>query len=235
MRSCFRKSARVLARAAFVAVAVSVSAAQALVLPFVEEVTISPAAIAADPVLASYRAFDLKVTIDPGDQFLVAGMTSILSSGSFYSPVGGGTTPVLNASGNLLFDTYVTIPLFNPATPTDPFFAAPGRYSPNPGAPLMPSAGGQTNTVDITWGALGGSGSAGVYTIGRFTLSPDANGPISGEIRTRNFLTGGVPFDTSFFYNTGIVGGRFGSITVPEPVFAAFAAPLLLLRRRRAA
>lgn len=235
MRSCFNKSARALARAAFVAVAFSVSAAQGIVLPFVEEVTISPAAITADPALANYRAFDLKVTIPQGDQFLVAGMTSILSSGSFYSPVGGGTTPVLNASGNLLFDTYVTIPLYNPATPTNPFFAAPGRYSPSPGPAIMPAAGGQTNTVDIVWGALGGSGSAGVYTIGRFTLSPDANGPITGEIRTRNFLNTGVPIDTSFFYDTGIVGGRFGSITVPEPMFATFAAPLLLLRRRRAA
>lgn len=209
----------------------------AIVLPFVQEVPIPASALSGpngDPALANFRCYDLMITISEGDQFLVAGMVSTLLPGQFYSPPAGGLTPGLTP-GALEYDTYLTIPLFNPANPTNPFFAAPGRYTPNPGPPIMPRFGEQTNQIDITWGALGGSGTAGTYTIARLTITNDATGELEGEIRTRVFLNNGVPFDTSFFYGTQFVDGQLRPIVIPEPATAALVLPALvgLWRRRR--
>lgn len=214
---------------------VLVSAVEAAVLPYVVEVPIDSSAVSGpngDAVLADYRCFELRVTIPQGDQFLVAGIASTLASGSFYSPQGGGDLPVLNATGKLLYDTYVTVPLYNPATPSNPLVGIPGRYTPVPGAAIFPRFGQQASTIDVVWGALGGSGTAGEYTVARFTLSPDANGPISGEIRTRQFVTGSNPITTSFFYNAAVQDGVFRPIVLPEPALGALAPGLGAFFRR---
>src|SRR6478672_1089700 len=65
--------------------------------PTLVPVTISAAALAADPNLANYKTFDLQVTLDPGERWIATDMDAQLTSGTFYNVSnanGGDTVPI---------------------------------------------------------------------------------------------------------------------------------------------
>src|SRR5690242_18691842 len=86
------------------------------VQPYFAPVPISAEALAADPALANFNCWDLRVAVAgiSSERFTVATMHAPLAPGTYYSPVGGGDIPIAPVTDNLLYDTYVTIPGYQP-------------------------------------------------------------------------------------------------------------------------
>src|SRR5206468_1989950 len=81
------------------------------VTPSVVEVPISAAALAADPALADYRCFDLRLTITPGDKWAGCDMRANLTSGDFYNvpyPINAPIPALWPAYPHFEFDTFVS-------------------------------------------------------------------------------------------------------------------------------
>ena len=104
----------------------TLGSAQGHVQPYYAQVPISSAAIAADPSLANYTSWDLRVAVTSTngtpDRFNVADWETGLNSGNFYSPVGGGDIPVVPTTANLAYDTYITVPGHVPGDDTIPIY-----------------------------------------------------------------------------------------------------------------
>jgi hypothetical protein len=163
------------------------------VQPYYAPVPISAAAIAADSTLANYKTWDLRVSVTSTagvpDRFNVADWETALTSGNFYSPVGGGDIPVVPTTANLAYDTYVTVPGHVAGDDTIPVYIPGSGDLSGPGSQtaIFPRASTPTKTeqqtaLNAVWGTLGNPLNNGDFPIARFTVSNDANGPIIGYI-----------------------------------------------------
>jgi hypothetical protein len=199
--------------------------------PYYVQVPISAAAVAADPSLANYNCWDVRVALSgtPVDHFTVADFESILSSGSFYSPPGGGDIPVSPTPPSLAYDTFVTLPGF--AVGMNPqLIYIPGSgdmLQPGSNVAKFPRAGEQQSQFSVVWGTPDHSLQPlnGDYLIAQLTVSKDAAGPVVGYIGASS---SSLPqFAPSGFFSNGV-------IVVPEPatVGAIMIAALFLYRGR---
>lgn len=135
-------------------------------------VTISQAALTADPSLANFQTFDLKVTTTGADDWLSGDLYIVLKKGSLYLPSGHSNTAQQSLWGSnpkLQFDTFVTAPNF-----TSPIVLGSSH------------SGSQTavftsTVIDVAWGDIATT-AAGTYTVARFTLTKDADGVITGRV-----------------------------------------------------
>ncbi len=188
---------------------------------FLAHIPISPAAIAADPTLANYQTWNLRVSVPPGENWGYTGTRATLTQGTFYNSVFGSEFPhpqVWSVLPQLRYDTFIT----KAADPDDDStFGAPDA---NPGA--FPGTGGprvfSDTVVSAVWltpsGVLSGPGE---FTVARLTFSLDAQGEMIG------FTAGRAP-------QTPQVNWSF-TIPVPEPAGAALFAvvALAIIRRKR--
>jgi hypothetical protein len=186
-------------------------------------VPISPAAIAADPTLANYQTWDLRVNIPQGQHWGFSGFEANLTAGQFYNHEFGGRTPqpqLWSAFPQLRYDTFVT----QAANPNDDStFIAPTITSGFPNPPLQVVFIDQR--ISIVYHAQPGPGVAGpgAFTIARLTFRDDSVGTIVGDSVARP---------------TGLVVPFAFTIPVPEPAGAACvlsAAWALCARRHRSA
>jgi hypothetical protein len=176
----------------------ALTSANAHVQPYFTPVAISPEALAADPSLANYKTWDLRVSVTstPGstkqDRFNVATLDSALNTGSFYSPVSGGDIPVIPNPANLAYDTYVTVPIFQPGM--SPYLIQiPGSSDLlGPGSPiaLFPRVGAQQSRLSVTWATDFSQSNLynGDYAIARLTVTNDASGPVAGYVLSNDVL-----------------------------------------------
>lgn len=144
------------------------------VTPNFVEVPISAAAIAAEPALADYRTFDLRVHLSAGDRWNIAGFEAVLSQGEFYRFENAGTTnPAIWAiHPQAEFATFVCVNDFG---------------MPNSG--LLPYVGAVGTTIhtatrfNVVWATIGGTpADANDFTIARLTVRNDAVGSLYGEV-----------------------------------------------------
>lgn len=204
------------------------SVASATVTPQWVPVPISAAAIAADPTLANFRTYDLKVTQTGGEHWVGADLEVQLTSGKFYVPPANNQlwakSNLWAASPNLEFDTFVTSPdsLANPSpqdgTPAGGHILILGQGSyPVPGqpggSPVMPDATNSKDQINISYGDLYSNQTAfgdGTYTVARLTMSNDAGADIGGRV------TGNQTFNGNSI-NTYYYPQLFHVAPVPEP------------------
>ena len=143
------------------------------VTPSLVAVPISAAAIAADPSLANDKTFDLQVTLDKGERWLVADLDVKLSKGSFYE---SNSQDQEYAQENLW--------QFVPQLQYDTFVTAGNWDKPEILGSFKPSSEDavfSSNEVNVTWGALSDTGT-GTVTIARLTVSSDAVGTVVGDV-----------------------------------------------------
>lgn len=223
-------------RLSFVLALLSAGVAGAAVTPSLVEVPISPAAVAADPTLAGFRTYDLQATITDGDRFLVAGIILGLSQGTFYSPEFGHHVPsppaAVAAYPFLEFDTYISAPNY---THNVTVFNIPGRLF-GTGAAQFPTYGEQQAIINVVWGQPQGSPGQGTFTFARLTVSADAEGALTGDVRAIRNPGQSNPINHVLGFTAPLSRGSFGSMTIPEPTAAAAVATLAMLglcRRRR--
>jgi hypothetical protein len=164
-------------------------------------VAISAAAVAKDPALANYKTYDLQVSLSKGERWLSTDAKLVLTKGSVYE---SNTADAQYAQSNLWsvfpqleFDTFVSasdfqkpviLGSFDPATQTPKF---------------------SSNEVNVTWGALGDSGS-GTFTVGRFTVSNDAVATLAGQ--TASSLTANAK-PVKFNFTIGSASASLSSIS----------------------
>jgi len=151
---------------------------------YFEQVAISQAAISADPVLAGFESWDVKIRVYPGDGYTISDLIANLASGSFYNvPVAeaepdGGNGNVAHPGlwdrqPNLEYDTWVATPFMRVEDTR-----IPGRGDDQPGPPVF-----SDTQISLTWGELANPHSgAGDYTIARLTASAGAAGALRGRI-----------------------------------------------------
>jgi hypothetical protein len=161
--------------------------AQARVQPYYVQVPISAAAVAADPALANYKTWDLRVAVSntgsTPDRFNVADFETGLFSGNFYSPAGGADIPIVPQTANIPYDTYVTVPGYVPGGSLKIYIAGSGDLTgPGSPTPIFPRFGEQQRALNVVWGTLGNPMYNGDYQIARLTVSNDATGPIVGYV-----------------------------------------------------
>jgi hypothetical protein len=187
---------------------------------------ITPAALAANPQLATAVSVSLVVTLTGDSLFNVAGMkftANDVEVNGFFNQVPFGSDHKPNAAlvaafPDLEFDTYV-------ATTTDQIATVPGRYV-GTGAALVSAP----NEINVAWGATPNTGPLGgvdlevarVTYFGIAQYSGDFTVAIEGAIRD------------SVNPNTDIPIPRFPNFQIPEPSCAAavlVAAPLVGRRR----
>ena len=150
--------------AACSAVATSASAA---ITAFWQQNPITPAAIAASPVLANSQSWSLHVTTD-GD-WASAGMRAVLPSGTFFNHgFGGNTRPnpnLVSAAAGLPYDTYVSGP-GDSGDPDDPNNNPPGLLGGHPAGSTQSLSGA---TFSASWFNLTPD-PGGTYEIARLTF-----------------------------------------------------------------
>ncbi len=190
------------------------STAHGIVQPYFMQVPISSAALAADPSLANYTSWDLRVAVSgiPSERFTVASLYGPLSTGTYYSPVGGGDLPVVPVTPNLAFDTYVTIPGYQPGANPN-LIGIPGKadgYGTGPAD--FPRAGGQQSMLSATWGSLDINSGNGDFAIARLTVSKTAVGSATGFVMSNVNLTAQLGFNLSFA--NGMVAANGGSFAL---------------------
>jgi hypothetical protein len=187
--------------------------------------TISPAAIAADPLLANMQSWSLVATTD--GNWASAGMEAILPAGNtFYNPaLGGNFRPnpaIVAAFPNIEFDTYVSAPA---DTGTGGAPAVLGFF---PEAPGTGDFGGTSGRFSVSWGDLV-EDAPGTYQIARLTF------PIGVIPNVRNLDPDPNQVNPS---RTSQVNPASDVVIpdIPEPASLGLvaAAGLLGLRRRRA-
>jgi hypothetical protein len=139
-------------------------------------VTISQAAISADPTLANCKTYDLQVTLDPGERWIATDMDAELTSGGFYNVSdanGGSTVPVKqlwSQHPQAQFDTFVSASNFQIPTVL-------GQFN-----PAAHNGGTFTSTsTNVAWGAVSDTGT-GTFTVARLTFTATANGTITGDM-----------------------------------------------------
>jgi hypothetical protein len=184
----------------------------------VAPVSISPAALAADPALASFKTWDLRVHVGPGERWSATGFEATLTRGALYNPPGSSNFPqasLWTALPNLRYDTFLT----QPADPNDDAsFTQPnlfGRFD----DPTQPATFGDTH-MSVTYAFRPGFANFGQgdYTVARLTLSNDATGSLVGKMYALEGAT--VPF--SFV------------LPLPEPTTGVLLVATLGLLARRA-
>lgn len=196
--------------------------AQGRVQPYYAPVPISADAIAADPSLANYETWDLRVAVSSNvgttalDRFQVSQLNVALSAGNLYSPVGGADVPVAPASANLPYDTYVTVPTFQLGANqglngilllgTSDLFPGPGSN-----VPIMPRAGEQQSTMSVAWGTLNPTLYNGDYPIARITVSKNATGPLAGYVLSKQTGTLDQQNFATLSFNNGVLTADPGS------------------------
>lgn len=184
------------------------------------QVPISPAAIAADPVLANHQTWDLRVNVDPGHTWSATGFTVRLSNGRFYNPAIGSQGPlphVWDLFPHLRHDTFIT----HAARPEEPStFALPLIQSGYPYPPVTPWVfNDEEMSLIYTWTAAQSSG-PGTFTVARLTIPNGATGTLVGEshqFRFQTTTTEILPF----------------TLFIPEPSGAAALATFATLARSR--
>jgi hypothetical protein len=187
----------VITRLAFSAVVFAAAAhATAAIETFLAPVAISPAAIAADPTLANYQTWDLRVDVPAGQNWGYTGTRATLAQGSFYNSAFGSDFPhpqLWALFPQLRYDTFIT----KAADPDDDSTfgapdANPGKF-PGTGEPRVFS----DTVVSAVWltpsGVLSGPG---VFTVARLTFTLDAQGLMigfTGDRPTTEHLTWSFP------------------------------------------
>ena len=138
-------------------------------------VPISADAIAADPVLANCKTYDLQVTLDPGEHWIATDMDAELTSGGFYNAgasIGGSTAPtkiLWSQHPQLQFDTFVSASNFQIPTILGEF------------KPLGHTAVFSSMSTDVSWGAVGDTGT-GTFTVARLTINNNSSGTVVGDL-----------------------------------------------------
>jgi hypothetical protein len=189
--------------------------ANAAVSVFLAPVPISPAAVAADPVLAGFQTWDLRVVIPSGSNWEGAGIRAQLSTGTFYNSPLGGNGPFANlwpTFPQLRYDTFVT----DAADPNvDATFEFPNIYSVWPEEPIP--AQFLPTLTSAAFAPIFPDSGPGTFTIARLTFSHNASGMMNGIV-----------------YSTETPIGLTYSFPIPEPSGAllAVAALFALLRKR---
>jgi hypothetical protein len=143
------------------------SSARAALTISLQEIPITPAAIANDPNLANFVCVDLVVNNSPPNAFNVAGMiTEPITPGFFYQhPFGGLTRPspaLVNLFPAVGFDSYITTPaeiLFG-TTPD-----SPGGYTGTQGTRMTDSQ------LNVVWGSPPPPQVFGEFHIARITFN----------------------------------------------------------------
>jgi len=172
--------------------------------PYFSPVPISADALAADPSLANFNCWDLRVSVTgmsptAQERFTVATLYGPLSPGTYYSPTGGGDVPVAAVMPNLNYDTYVTIPGYQPGV-TDPNLLGIAGKADGYGAGTadFPRAGGQQSLLSVTWGSFDITSGNGDFAVAQLTVSKDAVGSATGFVMSNGNLTATHPFNLSF-------------------------------------
>ena len=159
----------------------------------IARVPISPAAITADPTLANYQTWDLRVIVPADQHWGYSGFDALLTTGRFYNPPFGAMTPqpgLWSVFPELRYDTFVT----QAADPNnDATFIPPNITSgfPEPPAPVI----FDDTHISIVFHALTGPGvpGPGTFTVARLTFRNDSIGTIVGHSADRETGTQ-VPF-----------------------------------------
>jgi len=168
------------------------------------QVPMPQAALNADPTLADYKIFDLKVTVDPGERWISVDMKAELSQGSFYN-----VAPAKNGASFVQQNLWPIIPQLEADTAVSASnFSRPivlGEYD-----PLMGNGGVfHAQETNVSWGALQDTGT-GTFTVARLTVSNDAVGTIVGQ--DASTFTASKPKPYSFLIKNG-VGSSLSSIS----------------------
>ena len=201
------------------------SAAPAAITAFWQQNPITPAAIAASPILGSSQSWSLHVTTD-GD-WASAGMRAVLPSGTFFNHgFGGNTRPNPNlvaAAAGLAYDTYVTGP-GDSGDPDDPNNNPPGLLGGHPAGSTQSFSG---STFSASWFNLTVD-APGTYEIARLTFPNNVVPTIFWE---------GNPPALPNSSNTSQVNPTSSTIIpqIPEPASLGLLAAvgLLAVRRRK--
>jgi hypothetical protein len=142
-------------------------------------VPISAAALAADPNLANYKSYDLKVTLTGDERWTVTDMKATLTKGSFYN------VPT-NKNGNNFLQPNIWNVASRAMLQNDTAVCAADNF----GQPIIlgqydPTVSGNgtfTSTeTNVSWGSLQDGARAGTFTVARLTVSKDAVGSITGR------------------------------------------------------
>jgi len=199
-------------------------------------VTISAAALAADPNLANYLTWDLKVSISAGDHWASAdAQANAVATSKFYAAdnTNGSFSPQYQSTvAARQFDTALISPVFSgskvsilgsssrkqPAPDQSPIFPSNGHNwqvdsDPNTGDPIYAAANNQ-RVVDVSWGDVnaGVNNASGVQSIARFTLLNNPAGGVLGTVVGQVKATSNATLATLYTFT-------FGS--VPEPTSVA--------------
>jgi hypothetical protein len=205
------------------AVGLMATSVQAAITVSWSPLTISPAAITADPTLANHQSWSLRVVTD--GNWASAGMEATLPAGSvFYNPaLGGNTRPnaaIVTAFPNIGYDTFVSAPADTGSG------GAPAILGFFPEAPGTGDFGGTTGRFSVSWGDLV-EDAPGDYEIARLTFP-------SGVIPTIRTVPP-APNSPSITSQVNPASDAFIP-AIPEPTTLGLvaAAGLMAIRRRRA-
>src|SRR5436190_1796888 len=129
-------------------------------------VPISSAAIAADPNLANYKTYDVKVTVDPGEKWISMDLKATLTAGNFYNvdDAHGGSTIAIpelwSRFPNAEFDTFVSKSGFQ-----KPIIL--GEYQPT----IANGGVFKDKETNVSFGSLPPDTGTGTFTVARLTVS----------------------------------------------------------------
>ncbi len=197
--------------------------ARAAPLASLVRVPISPAALAADPRLAGFQTWDVRVSLDPGARWFDSGIDARVTGGTFYNSEFGSTSPLAHLWGGLpqvRFDTFIT----QAADPDDDStFEHPVVHSAFPYKPIRPPIFTDEH-VSATYSFTSGHFAVGPgsFTVARLTAS---EGSVVTMIGYNAQDGAGVPQAPFAF-----------TLVVPEPASlacVALAAAALAARPRR--
>jgi hypothetical protein len=154
------------------------------------QVPIDAGALADDPSLASYDAYDLVVSISPGDHWSVAELRMQLLTGTFYIPPVGdddkGLQPFSNFTGFrfLRDDTFVSAPGLNPDRVSSIFGSSNVIFPGSRPTATFPRATNDKTLVDAGWGDIGAltDNLSGLQTVARFVFTKDSAPVVRGRM-----------------------------------------------------
>jgi len=187
-------------------------------------VVTNASALAADPTLANYQVFDLKVSISAGDHWAAADARATAAADSkFYAAdnTNGGFSPQYqNTVASRQADTGFMAPVFSGSkvsilgsssrkSPPDSTITMPSNghnwqvdTDPNTGDPIYAPAN-DMRLVDISWGDVnaGVNNASGVQSIARFTLLKNPSnieGVVVGQVKATSDPTAIVLYTLTF-------------------------------------
>ena len=142
-------------------------------------VTLSSAALAADPNLANFKTFDLKVTLTGDERWVSADLHASLTKGTFYN------VPTSQSGANFIQSNLWPIPSVAMLEGDTAVSAAHDMEKPILLGQFEPAVAGQgtftPTVVNVSWGSLSDAARNGTFTIARLTVSKDATGTIAGQ------------------------------------------------------